>query len=266
MDAQSKTREAKATGRDIILAIVENMEQAIEPLLFSTIAPSRFDVYLHEDDYDRLIGILDRIRSETKRALDDRVRQMNAKPLLGRDPIKVEPAEGDWFIRVLKAEEQDFAPGDILVDSALTTPVRPEFGVGAKTQRVVTVRSRGESRRIKSYQEEGPAAEPRFARFSYKDRNGQRRELFMTKKDVLVGRGGENIPCDVELSSVEDVSRSHFYLRVDEEKGREFWIQDVSRFGTAVNGKKIETGQWTLLPSRAVIRLAEKVDLEFEAL
>lgn len=266
MDTQSKTRQAKATGRDIILAIVENMEQALEPLLFSTVAPSRFDVYLHEDDHNRISGILDRILSESKRALDARVRRMNTKPLFGSDPIKVEPAEGDWFIRLLKSEEEDFQPGDILVDSALSMPVRPEFGVGAKTQRVVTVRSRGESRRIRSYEEEAPPAEPRLARFNYNDRNGQRREIFMTKKDILVGRGGENIPCDLELSSVEDVSRSHFYLRLDEEKGREFWIQDVSRFGTAVNGKRLEKGQWTLLPVKAVIRLAEKVDLEFEAL
>ncbi|RPI27953.1 MAG: FHA domain-containing protein [Acidobacteria bacterium] len=266
MDTQSKTRQAKARGRDIILAIVENMQEALEPLLYSIVAPSRFDVYVHEDDYDRIIGILDRIRSESKRALDARVKQMNSKPLFGRDPIKVEPADGDWFVRVLKAEEENFEPGDILVDSALTMPVRPEFGVGAKTQRVVTVRSRGESRRIRNYVEEARAAEPRFARFNYKDRNGQRREVFMTKKDVLVGRGGENIPCDLELTCVEDVSRSHFYLRVDEEKGREFWIQDVSKFGTAVNGRKLEKGQWTLLPAKAVIRLAEKVDLEFEAL
>jgi len=266
MDAQSKTRQAKATGRDIILAIVENMEQALEPLLFSTVAPSRFDVYVHEDDYDRIVGILDRIGSESKRALDARLKQMNSKPLFGQNPVKVEPGEGDWFVRVLKAEEEEFEPGDILVDSALTMPVHPEFGVGAKTQRVVTVRSHGESRRIRSFLEEAPAAEPRFARFTYRDRNGQQRELFMTKKDVLVGRGGEDIPCDVELTSVEDVSRSHFYLRVDEEKGREFWIQDVSKFGTAVNGRKLEKGQWTLLPAKAVIRLAEKVDLEFEAL
>jgi len=266
MDAQSKTRQAKARGRDIILAIVENMQVALEPLVFSTLAPSRFDVYIHEDDYERVSGIVDRIRSESKRALDDRVRQMNSKPLFGRDPIKVEPAEGDWFIRVLKSEEENFEPGDILVDSALTLRERSEFGVGAKTQRVVTVRSRGESRRVRSYEEEAPAATPRLARFSYRDRNGQRREAFMTKRDVLVGRGGEKIPCDIELASLEDVSRSHFYLRLDEEKGREFWIQDVSKFGTAVDGKKLEKGKWTLLPTRAVIRLAEKVDLEFEAL
>jgi len=266
MDTESKTRQAKATGRDIILAIVDNMQEALEPLLYSTLAPSRFDVYLHENDYERVKGILERIRGESKQALDARLEQMNKKPLFGADPIKIEPAQGDWAIRIFKSEEEDFEPGDIMVDSALTTAVTPEFGVGAKTQRVVTVRSRGESRRIKTYQEEAAAAEPRFAKFSYKGRDGQRHESFMTKKDVLVGRGGENVPCDIELVSIEDVSRSHFYLRFDEEKGREFWIQDVSKFGTAVNGKKLEKGQWTSLPSKAVIRLAEKVDLEFEAL
>jgi len=266
MDTQSKTRQAKATGREIILAIVENMQESLEPLLYSTLAPSRFDVYLHEDDYERVKGILDRISSESKLALEARVRQMNSKPLFGPEPVKVESAEGDWFIRFFKSEEEDFEPGDIMIDSALTTAVSTAFGVGAKTQRVVTVRSRGESRQIRSYQEEGRPPELRLARFSYKDRNGQRREDFMTKKDVLVGRGGENVPCDIELTCVDDVSRSHFYLRFDEEKGREFWIQDVSKFGTAVNGRKLEKGKWTLLPSKAVIRLAEKVDLEFEAL
>src|SRR3954470_6288450 len=40
----------RVTGRDVILAIGENMGQSLEPLVTKTIAPSHYQVYLHPDD------------------------------------------------------------------------------------------------------------------------------------------------------------------------------------------------------------------------
>ena len=47
-----------ATARDIILEIVRNMREGLEPLHYSTLAPSVFHVYLHTADIERLRGIL----------------------------------------------------------------------------------------------------------------------------------------------------------------------------------------------------------------
>ena len=45
-------------ARDIIDAVVENMRKNLEPLKYSTLAPSRYTVYLHPTEYARLEGIV----------------------------------------------------------------------------------------------------------------------------------------------------------------------------------------------------------------
>jgi predicted component of type VI protein secretion system len=67
------------------------------------------------------------------------------------------------------------------------------------------------------------------------------------------------------LEGPADISRRHFYLRQDPES-REFYIQDVSKFGTAVNGKKLGAKEWVPLPSKATIVLADKLTIEFQRL
>ena len=42
------------TARDVILEIVHNMREGIEPLLYSSLAPAVYHVFLHPDDYERL--------------------------------------------------------------------------------------------------------------------------------------------------------------------------------------------------------------------
>ena len=71
--------------------------------------------------------------------------------------------------------------------------------------------------------------------------------------------------CDLELEPIPDISRQHCYLRQDEAT-REFFIQDVSRFGTTVNGREIAPKQWVRIPARATIGLANKLIIDFESL
>src|ERR1022692_126335 len=52
-----------ATARDIILEIVRNMREGLEPLHYSTLPPAIFHVYLHTSDMERLRGILPRTRA-----------------------------------------------------------------------------------------------------------------------------------------------------------------------------------------------------------
>jgi hypothetical protein len=264
--------DAKATGKDIILAIVDNMRASQEPLLYSTLVASHYDVYLHRDDYERLAAVFPRVREEAARALKeelDRVQGKGRSFLPGLKPggPKPEPVESQWNIKFHTDEDEDLNPGDILVDSRLTMPLQPEYGTGSKTQRMVTVRSGGETKRLRSYDETGPQAPAirPIARLTYLDKEGRKQEYLMTSSEIAIGRGGRNEFCDLQVDGPVDISRQHFYLRRDEET-REFFIQDVSRFGTMVDGKKLAQREWVPIPAKARIKLADKVVIEFECL
>ena len=56
----------------------------------------------------------------------------------------------------------------------------------------------------------------------------------MCKDTLSVGRGGSSVWVDVQVFTASKVSREHFRLRRDR-SGR-FFIQDVSSWGTSVNG------------------------------
>ncbi len=260
--------EAKATGKDIILAVVDNMQESCEPLLYNTLVPSHYDVYLHQDDYLRLSSILSRIRDESVQALDQKLTELNKGvlsflPGLQSSKAKYEPAEKEWSVKFHVDENEELAPGDILVDSRLALPQPVEFGVGTKTQRSETIRSGGETRRLgKRQQTEKPDAPP-VAKLLYKNKDGQDCEYLMTGAEISVGRGGRTEFCDLELDGPADISRRHFYLRQDPDS-REFFIQDVSKFGTSIDGKKLTPKEWIQLPSKATIVLAERMTIEFQ--
>ena len=262
--------EKKATGRDIILALVENMRESREPLLYNIIVPSHYDVYLHRDDHDRLVSVFPRIREEAKKALGEEMARLSKKglsllPGLKARPPKHEAAQGDWYIKFHLDEDEELAPGDILIDSHLAVAGPQDYGVGSKTQRTVTVRSGGETKKLKRFQEESRPETTALARLSYTDKGGHTREYLMTSAEIAIGRGGRTEYCDLELDAPADISRQHCYLRRDPES-REFFIQDVSRFGTSVDGKKVAPKEWVKIASRATIRLADKIVIEFESI
>jgi len=263
--------DAKATGRDIALAILDNMRESAEPLLYHNLVPSRYDVYLHRQDYGRLSGIFPRIRDECHKALDEELAGLNRKGFSLLSGLKkprassYEAAEKQWSVQFHIDEDEDLAPGDILIDSRLALPAPVEYGVGTKTQRSETIRSGGETRKLRKYREDTAQDAVAIARIAYKDKDGQDGEFLMKSQEISVGRGGQAEFCDLVLEGPADVSRQHFYLRVDPAT-KEFLIQDVSRFGTEVNGKGLVPKEWIRLPSKATIRLAGKVTLEFEQL
>src|SRR3954452_20966831 len=73
----SDLTKERATGRDIVLAIGENMRQSLEPLVTKTIAPSLYQVYLHADDYDRLRSLFGELEGEAKALLDKELERLN---------------------------------------------------------------------------------------------------------------------------------------------------------------------------------------------
>src|SRR5689334_25200791 len=112
-----------ATAREIILEIVRNMSEGLEPLHYSTLPPSLYHVYLHADDMDRLRGIVPRIVDEARRALDAELEKLNRASIAERlkisrrnDPKIVAP-EGGWQIRILENTDDDVQAGDIVIYS-----------------------------------------------------------------------------------------------------------------------------------------------------
>ena len=245
------TTSSPATAREIILEIVRNMREGLEPLHYSTLAPSIYHVYLHPDDMERLRGIVPRIVDEARRALDAELETLNRASLGERlkiarrgDP-KITPPEGGWQIRILENTDDEVSPGDIVVYSELALPAKAELGAGSMTKRIATRRMSGEAAPATAkYEAPAPApaapggaiADGTYAVIEYEDNSG-RKTFQVTKDQIVVGRGGRDYWTDLKLETLPDVSREHFRLRRDPASGK-FFLKDVSRLGTTINGEK----------------------------
>jgi hypothetical protein len=136
----------RATGKDIILDIVENMRSYREELLYSTVVPTSFEVHLHPDDYARLEGIFPAIAAEARRALDEELARQNRR--IGPEWLRKltqpsgssKPAQDGWNISFYRDENDELRPGDVLVDSRMTLAQAPEAGAGTRTRRITTAR------------------------------------------------------------------------------------------------------------------------------
>jgi hypothetical protein len=263
-----------ATAREIIHEIIRNMQEGLEPLHYTTLAPAIFHVYLHPDDMERLRGILLRIIDEARRALDAEVESLNRASLAEklklarRNDPKIAPPEGGWQIRILENTDEDAAPGDIEIRSELALPAKEEFGSGSMTKRIATRRLGGIESTKQSYDAPpppAPAALPAgaFAVIEYED-NGGRKTFAVVKDQIVAGRGGRDYWTDLKLDTLPDVSREHFRLRRDPATGQ-FFLTDVSSLGTTIEGTSATPQQETPLPERARIGLAGVLYLEFRS-
>ena len=292
----------RATGRDVILAIGENMRQSLEPLVTKTIAPSLYQVYLHADDYDHLRTLFGELEQEAKRLLDDELARLNraAVPafsrLLGkkRDGTPQAPqyvsAEGRWTVRFQEDPNSVLKPGDVEVVSEFARPPEVGFGAGSKTHRISTTRRLGQMTTKReatdvpagtvppgiappaaaTAESATPAA---FARILYQDDRGKHTFL-MTKDEIVIGRQAPDVWADLSLDTSLDVSREH--ARLQRTPQGAFRIKDLSKLGTTVNGAPLprsleaadggvrDLDRWADLPDRARIGLAGIVYLDFE--
>lgn len=287
-----------ATGRAVILEIVRAMRENVEPLVFSTVAPARFYVYLHPEDYKRLEGIFPLLVEQARRALDDEVKRARERSAadkvrtwLSKEPAQppMEAPRDGWDIRFEADLDAEMQPGDIAVASELVLPAPAEFA-GSRTRRVTTMQSGGKTSRREQVltvppasavpgpeQPAGPAAADGtvFATLTYEDQQGPHR-FPMTRNEIVVGRGGVGYWVDVKVQSSPDVSREHIRIRRDPASGR-FYLKDLSTLGTTVDGqavassievvdgKKRDKGTEVSLPAHAHIGLAGVLFLQFEA-
>ena len=283
-------------ARDLIVAVLENMRRYQEPLMYSVIAPSRYLIYLHPAEYARLEGILPLLREQTIRGLTDEVVKLNrrstmqryAERLLGRTPLPIESATGDWQVEFLEDSDGEVAEGAFLIDSELRAPQGPELGAGSRTRRITTVHlgaggvssaragrggTDGVTAREPAVTRAATPAPRLLARVSHDDESGHH-EYDIAKDSVTIGRGGASFLVDIRIASSADVSREHARIRRDPATGR-FFLIDLSSLGTTLNGRHVprgyddvdgtkrENGVETPLPDQARIGLAETVYLEF---
>lgn len=273
-----------ATAREIILEVVRNMREGLEPLQYSTLPPSVYDVYLHRDDLDRLRAIVPRIQEEARRALNEELVSVNRTSIAERLKIakrsgpKVVPPDGGWQIRILENTDDDIQPGDIVIHSELALPARTEFGTGSMTKRVATRRLSGRETVSQSYRPDPftSAAEAGARACIHYEDNGGRKSYWMTKDEIVVGRGGQDYWTDLKLDTLPDVSREHFRLRRDPASGQ-FFLKDLSRLGTTINGERVPSSVEIVdgekrdrnveapVPEVALIGLADVMFLEFRS-
>jgi pSer/pThr/pTyr-binding forkhead associated (FHA) protein len=272
-------------ARDVIAAVLDNKRRNLEPLKYSTLAPSRYVVYLHPAEYARLEGIIPILQQQTLRALTEELETLNrpsalkryASRLAGDSRAPVESAGGEWRVEFLPDPDGEVGEGDILVDSELLLPASPELGVGERTRRITTVRS-GEhttARERTAGLTHETALDRKRARIAYEDESGPH-TYDIVKDSITIGRGGVAHPVDVRIVSSVDVSREHARIRRDSATGR-FFLIDLSSLGTTLNGRHVprgydevdggrrENNAETPLPDRARIGLADTVYLDFTA-
>lgn len=274
---------------DLIEAIVQNMRANLEELRYSTIAPSRYTVYLSPSEFERLEGLIPRLRAETIRALNEELARLDrrARPrrtlarIFGR-PRPLEKPDAEWHVEFLPDLDEELEDEqDILVQSELVVPPAPELGAGERTRRVTTVHGSTEAplreeRLVRSATGVVAATVPPFAELVYEDQRGPQRH-HLVRESTSIGRGGLRFPVDVRVTTSDEVSREHARIRRDAATGACFLI-DLSTHGTTVDGQAVpkgyedgdggkrENGIEAALPPRARIGLAGRIFLDFARL
>jgi hypothetical protein len=293
------------------------MEERLYPLIYRVLPPRAYHVYLHPEDYREIDTIAHAIAADGQRALTERVEALNRRPrwqawLLGKQPL-IEPPAAGWEISIHPDANGELERGQIGIVSRLSVAATPTFEGGTPTTRIVRTVVTGTLRRTTTREETAappvsptvpssvttprlaanaaPAAlandvtsiaEPRvqaargLAQIAYVDEQGP--HIFVMRKDVVsIGRGGSAHWVDVQVTTGPRVSREHCRIRRADD-GR-FFLQDLSTWGTSVNGQRVppnvhtspagqleETGQEHELPREARIQLADALLIEFQTL
>ena len=133
-------------GPDLIEAVVDNMRKNLEPLKYSTLAPSRFTVYVHPTNTR---GSRESFRSSRNRPSGRWPMSSETQPPLAgqavaraaqqRIPARDRQRRRRMAGRVPGRPRRRHADGDLLIDSELVLPARPELGVGERTRRITTI-------------------------------------------------------------------------------------------------------------------------------
>ena len=255
---------AQISGQTIINELIRNMELGRLEMGYSVLLPCLFSVYLHPDDYTRLLPVEALVKEDAKRALSARLAEWNARGSLfrrgaARKTHKI--AREDWWIEFFSDPEGAVPPGDVEIHSALNDIAQPGYR-GARTTLIDREPSITSARVERDRRATRANSERVFAEIRYTDDSGAQTYL-VTQNEIVIGRGGEDLWVDLPLYTNEEVSREHVQLRRDASSGA-FVIVDQSRNGTWLNGRKLGRGAAVALSDRAEINLAEVLKLSFQ--
>jgi hypothetical protein len=264
--------------RKISAAVLANLRESLVPLVFTTVTPSFYLVYLHPEDFAAIESIVPLLRKEIARALADATSTM-AHPRWwsyvlhpAREVLPSLDTTASADVEILPDPDGDVPPGEIAVHSELRMTGAGEFA-GSPTVRVTTTTS---VHRVAGHRDVpvSAPAEGALAWLQIDDMEGVRRHAIVDNP-TLLGRGGLGCYVHVRLRTEGQVSKEHCRIRRDDRSG-EFFIKDLSRNGTSVNGsllpKGVDVGQGGKreldggempLPDGARIGLADVLFLEF---
>src|SRR5262249_53217088 len=156
---------------------------------------------------------------------DDELRRLNRRSplrtfvgrLVGDSKPEIRHAAADWQVEFLADPDGDINEGDLLVDSELLLPARPDLGIGERTRRITTIHTgdRTTTREQTVNRTAGTSASGVWARIVYDDDSGHH-SYDVSRDSVTIGRGGTAYPVDLRIASSSDVSREHARIRRDQ--------------------------------------------------
>ncbi len=272
---------SQITGDDIISELIRNADAGAFKVRYTILLPCIFNVYLHPRDHELIHPIVDLIREEAVRALQEHLSRLN-KPgttlakrfgLAGEPRPEYKILEKQWIIQFHADQEERLRPAEIEIYSELGSARPKEFGAGAMTT-LITRNSARDAGTVAARPDLGNHRV--FAKVRYRD-SGKDNTFAMTSEEIVIGRGGKAVWVDLKLEGPADISREHCRIRRDSRTGT-FFIKDLSQFGTTVNGAsipnsaerieggdKVDRNREVPLPSPAKITLADVCTLEFQA-
>ena len=139
------------TGRTIVRELVKEMEEQLYPLMYRTLPPGVFHVYLHPDDYRTVESVAPLIVNDAAKGLSARVDDLNKRSRLlsfvsGR-PAPIDVPAGGWEIHIQPELNGELRRGDFRVESRLAVPATPTYNDGVQTMRIGRTTVSGEARR-----------------------------------------------------------------------------------------------------------------------
>jgi hypothetical protein len=155
------------TGRTIVRELVKEMEEQLYPLMYRTLPPSVFHVYLHPDDYRAVESVASLIATDAAQGLSARVDDLNKRSRLlsfvAGQAAPIDIPAGGWEIHIQPEVNGEINRGDFRIESRLAVPVAPTYNDGVATVRIGRTTVSGDARRTVFSEETKPPVEPAAA-------------------------------------------------------------------------------------------------------
>jgi hypothetical protein len=235
----------RVTPKLIIEQILAMFHADIKEGMDTSFVPNVFWVYLHRETLERLSGLEEKIREQAVRGLHREFNKLNrlaGLPLIKfRAPTVRFERLGEWRIEFRPNEDEEAELDEVLVHTEsqddLGGTENPQLD-GIETVRVKVAGSGEDEGTKRTTPSRHPhLAGPAYAFLKYTDDTGEQ-TYPITKELVKIGRGGKDYWVDLKLVGKKDISQEHCQIRRDPSTGQ-FFIKDMSRFGTLVNGKRV---------------------------